>query len=580
MKPKRIAAALIALLLLCSATPTLAASYHNDVRVLLSLGKASALSFTIVGQFRLREAPGVKLGEDELTVTAVGSRVSLAVGGKTVTAASLTLESGDYGGRSAYIRLVNSAHGTCTYLGNITFDVREGAIRAVNTLPVEQYLYGVVPNEMSNSFPVEALKAQAVCARSYTMAKCSRYSTRDYDLGDTSKDQVYEGYASRNLRAIAAVDETAGQVLTYEGDIIEAFYTSSNGGQTERSANAWSEDYPYYINQDDPFDLLNPSSIEYEAFIPEIFTQASVAAMDRDVYAALLRGAYEAAGGAVEPVSTVQVRPHSSDYEAPSRCYLYADVTLSVKKPNGAAGQLTVMLALKDFVFGAAKNTLGAIGASNYNMRMRGAERTERVSGGEVLAGWSLTIRRYGHGVGLSQRGAQQRARAGESCEEILAFYYPGTSLVTAGTWETAPRVSSERYQVKAWGVSGVEPGTSPDKFLSRLTCEEELSLVTAKGEPKIESAATTGNFVRVSYNGGACLFDLPVVIYGDLDGEPGITKEDAQALAEHLMRARTFTGAFLRAADVNRDGEVDSGDLLLLLRSLQGDYVISQKGS
>ncbi|OQA72479.1 MAG: Amidase enhancer precursor [Firmicutes bacterium ADurb.Bin248] len=457
--------------------------------------------------------------------------------------------------------------------------MRAGAIRAINTLPVEQYLYGVLPHEMSNSFPVDALKAQAVCARSFAMARCSRYSARDYDLVDTSKDQVYAGYASKNLRAIAAVDATAGQVLTYEGDIIEAFYTSSNGGQTERSANVWSEDYPYYVNVDDPFDLMNPSSIEYEAFIPARYTDASVAAMDRDVYAALLRGAYEAAGAAVELVSTVRVRPHTSDYEAPSRCYLFADVTLAVKKPDGGAGQLTVTLALKDFAIGASKYTLGAIGASTYSMRMRGAERAEREIGGQTYAGWNLTVRRYGHGVGLSQRGAQQRARAGQGFEEILAFYYPGAALTTAGTWESAPRISSDRYTVKAWGVSGVEPDTSPDKLLSRLTCEGELSLVTAKGDLKIESLATTGNFVRVSYDGGKCLFDLPVVIYGDLDGEPGITEDDAKALAEHLMRARTFTGAFLEAADVNRDGGVDAGDLLLLLRSLQGDDTISQKG-
>ncbi|HOF99580.1 MAG TPA: SpoIID/LytB domain-containing protein [Clostridia bacterium] len=579
MKGKRTLAALLAALLLCAAAHAFAASYHGEVRVLLSVGKKSALSFTPVGAFRLREAPELDLGGDELTVLAVGSRVSLTAGGKTVTAASLTLMSGDYGGRSAYIRLVNSEHGTCTYLGNITFDVRAGAIRAINTLPVEQYLYGVLPHEMSNSFPVDALKAQAVCARSFAMARCSRYSARDYDLVDTSKDQVYAGYASKNLRAIAAVDATAGQVLTYEGDIIEAFYTSSNGGQTERSANVWSEDYPYYVNVDDPFDLMNPSSIEYEAFIPARYTDASVAAMDRDVYAALLRGAYEAAGAAVELVSTVRVRPHTSDYEAPSRCYLFADVTLAVKKPDGGAGQLTVTLALKDFAIGASKYTLGAIGASTYSMRMRGAERAEREIGGQTYAGWNLTVRRYGHGVGLSQRGAQQRARAGQGFEEILAFYYPGAALTTAGTWESAPRISSDRYTVKAWGVSGVEPDTSPDKLLSRLTCEGELSLVTAKGDLKIESLATTGNFVRVSYDGGKCLFDLPVVIYGDLDGEPGITEDDAKALAEHLMRARTFTGAFLEAADVNRDGGVDAGDLLLLLRSLQGDDTISQKG-
>ncbi|HWQ58295.1 MAG TPA: SpoIID/LytB domain-containing protein [Clostridia bacterium] len=579
MKGKRIAAALIALLVACAATPALAASYHSEVRVLLSVGSQSALSFTPVGEYRLLEAPEVDVGNDELTLEAVGGRVSLAVDGKTLVFASLTFVSGDYGGKSAYIRLANSEHGTCTYLGNMTFDVKNGSIRAINMLPIDQYLYGVVPNEMSNSFPLEALMAQAVCARSYAMAKCSRYAARDYDLGDTSKDQVYCGYASKNTRAIAAVDATAMRVLTYEGDIIEAFYTSSNGGQTERSSNAWSEDYPYYINQDDLYDLANPSSMEYTAFIPALYTDETIRAMDRDVYAALLRGAYEAAGGEVQLLTTVQVCAYASDYEAPSRCFTLADVTLTVKKSGGDTGQLTLTLILGDYVYDSAKNTLGEIGARTYTLRMRGAERATRVLGGASYEGWNLTMRRYGHGVGLSQRGAQQRARVGQSYEEILAFYYAGAVLNTIGTWETAPRIASDRYRVKPWGVSGVEPGTVPSKLISKLTCEGELSVVTANGELKIESLVTTGNFVRVSYEGGACLFDLPIVIYGDLDGEGGITRADAQVLAEHLMRARTLTGTYLEAADVNHDGAVDAEDLVLLLRSLNGDEAISQQG-
>lgn len=579
MKAKRIVAALLALLLTGAAFPALAASYHSEVRVLLSVGSTSSLSFTPVGTFTLKEAPELTLGTDELTVSAAGSRVSITVGGKTVTAASLTLVNGDYGGTSAYIRLNNSEHGTCTYLGNITFDVKAGAIRAINTLPVEEYLYGVVPNEMSNSFPVDAQKAQAVCARSYVLAKCSRYASRDYDLGDTSNDQVYCGYASKNRRAVEAVNATAGQVLTYDGDIIEAFYSSSNGGQTETTANVWSEDLPYYINEDDPYDLLNPSSMEYTAFIPETFTEETIAAMDADVYGALLRGAYAAAGEKVTPLTTVQVVAYGSDYEAPSRCYLYADVTMTVQKSDRSTGQLTVTLTLKDLLYGTAENTLGAFGARTYTLRMRGAERTSVLISGQSCPGWNLTMRRWGHGVGLSQRGAQQRARMGQSYQDILAFYYTDTALCTIGTWEIAPRISSGRYQVKSWGISGVKPGTKPAELLDRLSCAGSLSLVDAKGTAKTDSAVTTGDFVRVSYENGTSMFDLPVVVYGDLDRESGITEGDAAVLAGELMHAQTLSGAYLAAADVNHDGDIDGNDLLLLLRYLQGDGKISQEG-
>lgn len=576
---RRIAAALLALLLVCAAAPAFAASYRGEVRVLLSVGAAGSLAFTPVGAYTLREAPGVEVGTDELTVAVVGGRVSITAGGKTVTAPSLTLVSGDYGGTGTYIRLKNSEHGTCTYLGNITFDAKAGCIRAINTLPVEQYLYGVVPNEMSNSFPIDALMAQAVCARSYVLAKCSRYASRAYDLGDTSNDQVYCGYASKNRRAVAAVDATAGQVLTYDGEIIEAFYSSSNGGQTETTVNVWSEDLPYYINLDDPFDLLNPSSMEYTAFIPEVFNEDTIRLMDADIYGALLRGAAEAAGGGAELLTTVQVKPYGSDYAAPSRCYLYADVTMTVKKADGSEGQLTVTLTLKDFLYDDAENTIGAFGARTYTLRMRGAERTNVQAGGVSYPGWNLTMRRWGHGVGLSQRGAQQRARMGQSYRDILAFYYASTALCTIGTWETAPRVASETYKVREWGIGGVKPGTKAADLLEKLSCEGALSVVDAKGTIKTDSAVTTGDFVRVSYEDGAYLFDLPLVVYGDLDGEAGIAEGDAAILAEHLMRARTLSGAYLLAADVNRDGAVDAKDLLMLLRALQGDDTIKQRG-
>lgn len=576
---KRIAALLLALFALCAATPARAASCHSEVRVLLSIESAGALTFTPVGDFYLLEAPTLTVGTETLTIRAEGCRVSLTVGGRTLTAASLTLMSGDYGAKGSYIRLVNSEHGTCTYLGNITFDVKAGAIRAVNTLPIEQYLYGVIPNEMSNSFPLDALKAQAVCARSYVMAKCSRYAARDYDLGDTSSDQVYCGYASKNSRAIAAVDATAGQVLTYEGDIIEAFYSSSNGGQTETTGNVWSEDLPYYTNQDDPFDLLNPSSMEYTAFIPEVFTEQTVEAMDKDVYAALLRGAADAAGGAVDLITCVQVTAYTSDYKAPSRCYLLADVTMTVRRFDGSVGQLSVTLTLKELLYGTAQNTLGAFGARTYTLRMRGAERAQILLDGAVCPGWNLTMRRWGHGVGLSQRGAQQRARMGQSYGDILSFYYVNTALCTVGTWETAPRIESARYLVASSGVSGISPGTLPEKLLSQLACEGTLSVVDAKGMAKADAALTTGDFIRVAYGDGAYLFDLPLIIYGDLDGAAGLTAGDAKALSEHLMRANTLSGAYLRAADVNRDGAADENDLLVLIRSINHDATISQQG-
>lgn len=582
-RPMKIAALILALTLLFSMVPAYGAVFHSDVRVMLSIGKVREFTFTPVGEFTLQEDDDIKVGTEELTVKAVGGQVSITFGDDTVTAPSLTLLSENYGDTTDYIRLKNSEHGTCTYLGNMTFDVYEGKLRARNQLPIEQYLYGVVPHEMSNSFPVEALKAQAVCARSYVMGYCSRYATRSYDIRDTSSDQVYRGYASKNTRAIAAVDATKGQVLTYEGNIIEAYYSASNGGQTERTGNVWENDLPYYTNADDPYDLLNESSIEEKSFIPEKYDETTLKFMDPNVRFAIEQGAYEAAGREVELISTVAVTPKSPEYDEPSRSYTEADVTLVVSYMDEEAGeekqgQVTVTLTLSELGFGSFENTMGRMKASKTRLRLYGAERGEYSFINEKYPGWFITSRRYGHGIGLSQRSAQERARAGQTYDEITSFYYVGTSLDTVGTYETAPELDGGDYKVRSWGVSRIKPGTTAEELLKELDSEGTLSVVDDKGGEKTKPLAT-GDFVRTTYGEGHNFFDLPIVIFGDLDGDSEVgTKDDILALQEHLLRIQLISGPYLKAADVNHDGDVDLKDMIKIIRYSQGDEKISQE--
>lgn len=581
-KPMRITALIMALYTIFGLVPAQAAVFHSDVRVMLSIGKVREFTFTPVGEFSLQEDEDIHVGAEELTVKAVGGQVSITFGDDTVTAPSLTLLNENYGETTDYIRLKNSEHGTCTYLGNMTFDVYEGVLRARNQLPIEQYLYGVVPHEMSNSFPLEALKAQAVCARSYVMGYCSRYATRSYDIRDTSSDQVYRGYASKNTRAIAAVDATAGQVLTYEGNIIEAYYSASNGGQTERTGNVWENDLPYYTNLDDPYDLLNESSIEEKSFIPEKFDETTLRFMDPAVRFAIEQAAYEAAGREVELVSTVSVTPKTPEYDEPSRSYTEADLTLIVgyTDDDGAdkQGQVTVTLALSELSFGSYENTLGRMSAKKTRLRLYGAERGEYYYINEKYPGWFITARRYGHGIGLSQRSAQERARAGQKYDEITSFYYVGASLDTVGTYDTAPKLGGGDYKVRSWGVSGISPGTDVEKLLDELDSDGDLSIINEDGDAKTGDLAT-GDFVRTVYGDGHTFFDLPIVIFGDLDGDGDVgTKEDILTLQEHLLRIQLISGPYLKAADVNHDGEVNLEDMIKLIRYSQGDEKISQE--
>lgn len=130
---------------------------------------------------------------------------------------------------------------------------RKGSSR-IESLEMEEYLKGVVPSEIkAESCPAEAMKAQAVAARTYGMRKCSERRGKPYDVDDTAGCQAY-GARPRHARSDAAVEATRGQVLTYNGRLIDAVYTDSNGGRCVSALERWGSAVPYLIDQADPYD--------------------------------------------------------------------------------------------------------------------------------------------------------------------------------------------------------------------------------------------------------------------------------------------------------------------------------------
>jgi stage II sporulation protein D len=141
------------------------------------------------------------------------------------------------------------------YRGQIQVAVDAGKLRAIDVVPLEQYLYGVVPAEMPASWPAEALKAQAVAARSYAL---SHLQTGDFDLFADTRSQVYRGVAGEKPTTTAAVDATAGQVALYGGKVASTFFFSTSGGRTMSAEDAWGEAVPYLLSVSDPYDSISP----------------------------------------------------------------------------------------------------------------------------------------------------------------------------------------------------------------------------------------------------------------------------------------------------------------------------------
>jgi stage II sporulation protein D len=144
------------------------------------------------------------------------------------------------------------------YRGTIQVDRVGRRLRAINVVRLEQYLYGVVPAEVPDDWPDEVLKAQAVAARSYALA--TRKTGGDFDLFPDVRSQVYRGVDEEEESTNAAVDETAGEVLTYGGRLIIAYFHSTSGGRTASVRDVWpdSRPTPYLIGVDDPYDSLSP----------------------------------------------------------------------------------------------------------------------------------------------------------------------------------------------------------------------------------------------------------------------------------------------------------------------------------
>jgi SpoIID/LytB domain protein len=157
------------------------------------------------------------------------------------------------------------------YRGRLVVSSDGKRVQVVNVVGLEAYLKGVVPAEMPSSWAAEALKAQAVAARSYALANLKK--SPDFDLYGDTRDQVYGGVAAESPAASAAVDATRGQVVLYAGKVADALFFSTSGGRTASSLEATGKLVPYLVPVADPYDTLSP----YHDWGPVLFDAAKVA---------------------------------------------------------------------------------------------------------------------------------------------------------------------------------------------------------------------------------------------------------------------------------------------------------------
>ncbi len=392
---------MLALLLLVPGlcVTTAQAAANGMVRVKLTrLGANTSVALTadcdcvLQGKLSINIPSGTKI-----TVEASGSTLSVTSGGVRV----------DCGSSARILRCstdgsfkFTSPSSSNRFEGDLTFTAASSSVEAVLSIYIEDYLCGVVGWEMSDSSALEALKAQAVAARNYVLKKKTARSGKTYDVTDSTSDQVFKGTSSSQTRVKEAVEATAGYALYAGNALVSCYYSDSNGGQTESTKNVWGSKLSYSVVKDDPYDLENPKSSVKTATIKRDAT-----GLNASLQAAL------SGGGKIASIDNIE--PTDAKYDAPSRLYKTLRFTLTLE--DGSRTQVDVP-------------TYGGI-EDWYNLSINSGD-SETVYVDSDADAFYVRFRRNGHGVGMSQKGAQRMASEhGLTYKQILEFYYPGTEL-------------------------------------------------------------------------------------------------------------------------------------------------------
>ncbi|HEY9683864.1 MAG TPA: SpoIID/LytB domain-containing protein [Oculatellaceae cyanobacterium] len=247
---------------------------------------------------------------------------------------------------------------------------KAAAFDVINLLDIEDYLLSVVPSEMPSAWPLEALKAQAVAARSYAVANLGKHGRDGYDLKATIDDQVYSGISSESENSNQAVVETSGLVLKHEGRAITAFFHSTSGGSTEVSERVWGKPLGYLQSVPD-----------YDDASPHFTWAKRFAADDLE----------RMVGADVGRLLSISVVTRSRSNRAQD---------LMVQGSNGSK-----------MVTGESLRKSLKLPSTLFNVGNDG--------NGYIFAG-----RGYGHGLGMSQYGAKALAERGCNAAQILSYYY------------------------------------------------------------------------------------------------------------------------------------------------------------
>lgn len=309
---------------------------------------------------------------------------------------------------------VTRGMGTPSYRGTLElFGTAEG-IAIVNELRVEEYLYGVVPSEMPASYEMEALKAQAICARTYAYRKMQEVAYPEYraDVDDSVSFQVYRN-SEEQERTNQAVNDTGGQLLVFGKQLAATYFYSTSCGKTA-GIEAWGtkgEEYPYLSG----VEVCNEDGEDFEKSLP------------------WYRWEIQIPESKLLQMLELNVKKELGELKT---------VEVTEKGAGGVALKLKIEGTMDTVVVETEYQIRKVLGGNQYTLTKNDGS---QVAGSELLPSAFFEIQKqgdaylirgggYGHGIGMSQNGANEMAKNGKNVTEILQKFYPGTEVVESQT--------------------------------------------------------------------------------------------------------------------------------------------------
>lgn len=359
------------------------------------------------------------------------------------------------------------------YRGNV--EIRrfsDSDMTVINHLSMQEYLYGVVPREIGGNSPFEAVKAQAIVARTYATKNYGRRDKWGFDLYPTVDDQAYGGYTWENQNSNDAVDETYGQVIVYDGELIGGYYFSTSGGYTESSENVWGGKLAYLQAVPDIYEpeIDGNTTWEVEYTASEIKKKLASYGINIGEIVDIIPLEYTDAGRVLElkiigtEGTKILTKANTRTYLGlKSQWYTVNDEAPEVKEvdiddlptsnnskdedsingdewwlKDGTEEDEEEVTVKTDYINDKDKFTVDKIETMKPLLRMivesilsnKIEEIEPKYEAVSNKATFTFRGRGWGHAVGMSQNGAKGMAEEGFSCEEIITWYYSGVEVI------------------------------------------------------------------------------------------------------------------------------------------------------